>query len=130
MDEAFLQDSNSNDLIIPRDEFTFISDPDSLEDIVIYDMVGEYQAVVTVKKNKDEDIIEIKPEPQERCEPSNKIMSDSQPETTTMSQIIVDHEEIVSAQEPTLEKIGWQYYSEASNQKDGDETAYTKKIWP
>ena len=61
-----LQDSNSNDLIIPRDEFTFISDPDSLEDVVIYDMVVEYQAVFTIKKTTDDDIVEIKPEPQEQ----------------------------------------------------------------
>ena len=50
MDEAMLQDSNSNDVNIPGEEFSFISDPDSLEDIVIYDMVVEYQAAVTVKR--------------------------------------------------------------------------------
>ena len=43
LSEAMLQESNSNELIIPRDEFTFISDPDSLEDIVIYEMVVVYQ---------------------------------------------------------------------------------------
>ena len=37
MDEAMLQDSSSNDLIMPREEFTLIDDPYSLEEIVIYD---------------------------------------------------------------------------------------------
>ena len=63
-DEVMLQDSNSNDINIPGEEFSFISDPDSLEDIVIYDMVVKYQAVVTVKKSIDDDITEIKAEPQ------------------------------------------------------------------
>ena len=65
LDEAMLQDNISNDLIIPREEFTLIDDPDSLEEIVIYDMVVEYQATVTIKKNIDDDIIDIKAEPQE-----------------------------------------------------------------
>ena len=65
-------------------------------------MVVEYQAVFTIKKATDDDVVEIKPEPQERIS-SDIIGSYSQLETTTMSQITVDHEEIVSAQEPTLE---------------------------
>ena len=57
MNEAMLQERNSNDYLIPRDEFTFISDPDSLEDVVIYEMVKEYQAN---RDDKDDDIVEIK----------------------------------------------------------------------
>ena len=104
MYEAMLQGSNSNDLIIPRDEFTFNSDPDFPEDVVIYGMVVEYQAVFTVKKADDE-LVEIKPEPQERSV-NSMIESSSQFEPTiiTASQITVDNEEIISAQEPTLEQ--------------------------
>ena len=107
-----LQDCNSNDLIMPRDEFTFINDSDSLEDIVIYDLVVEYQAVVKIKRTAYDDIVEIKPEPQEH-DPRDIIIlyssviqqdSSSKSEITTMSQITIDPEEIVSAQESTFEK--------------------------
>ena len=59
------QESIINDLIISREEFTLIEDPDSLEEIVIYDMVIEYQATIDINKNIDDDITEIKAEPQE-----------------------------------------------------------------
>ena len=97
--EATFKESNNNDLIIPREEFTLIDDPDSLEDIVIYDIVIEYQATVTIR---NDDIIEIKPEPQERA--AKEAAESSSQTEKTMSQIIVDHEEIVSAQEPVFDQ--------------------------
>ena len=49
--ENTLQDSNSSEWFIPRDEFELIEDPNSLEEIVIYDVVlyhvVEYQGVIT-----------------------------------------------------------------------------------
>ena len=104
--KAMLQNINSNGLIIPREEFTLIDDPDSLEEIVIYDMVVEYQTKVTINTNIDDDIVEIKAETQENnSEATIKQHSSlSQSEIMTDSQITVDHEEITSAIEPTLEQ--------------------------
>ena len=108
MDEAMLQTSSSNDLITPREEFTLIDDPDSLEEIVIYDMIVEHQApsIVTINKNIDDDVIEIKAEPQENNSEDaiKQSISRSQAEIMTDSQIIVDHEEITSTQEPILDQ--------------------------
>ena len=41
------QDDNSNELLIPREEFELIDDPNSLEEIVIYIVVVEYQGIIT-----------------------------------------------------------------------------------
>ena len=57
-----LQEQDSNDLIMFREDFTVINE----QDIVIYDMVIEYQAVVTTKEDIEADIVEFKPELQER----------------------------------------------------------------
>ena len=92
------QESVINDLLIPREEFTFIDDPESLEEIVIYDMVIEYQATINVNKNIDDDIIEIKAEPQEKEKTENPT-SISQTEIISGSQMTIDHEEITSAWE-------------------------------
>ena len=103
---AALQNTNSSELVIPREEFTLIEDHESLEEIVIYDMVVEYQGIV----HYDGDIIEIKEGVTERS-PSKDIVEDipqSQTvksnsitdilELTTMSRVIISHEEEVLAQ--------------------------------
>ena len=101
MSEAILQESNSDDYLIPREEFTFISDPGSLEDVVIYEMVIEYQAN---RDYKDDDIVEIEREPQEQNRRDAFTLPQqnqgSQPEALTTSQIPIDHEEKISAQDP------------------------------
>ena len=97
LSEAMLQESNSNELIIPRDEFTFMNDPDSLEDIVIYEMVVEYQATnINNKRKEDDDVIKIKEEQKDQTIQSHT----SQLETFSASQIPIDHEEVVAAQDP------------------------------
>ena len=69
-------------------------------------MVIEYQATVNINKNIDDDIIEIKAEPQENNseDTTKQSTSLSQAEIIIASQMIVDHEEITSTQEPTLEQ--------------------------
>ena len=59
---AAVQSIRSSEFLIPREEFELIDDPNSLEDIVIYDVVVEYQGVITSTTHMDEDIIEIKME--------------------------------------------------------------------
>ena len=80
--------------------------------IQILFQVVEYQAVAKVKKTADDDIMKIKPEPKEHDTRGTIISypsviqqaSSSQSETSTMSQITIDHEEIASAQESTFEQ--------------------------
>ena len=47
---AALQNINSSKPLIPSEEFTLIEDQDSLEEIVIYDMVVEYQALYSMMR--------------------------------------------------------------------------------
>ena len=92
-----LQDSNSNKPIMRRDLHTFVNEPDSLEDKIIYDIVIEYQAIVTNKNATGDDLIEIEPELQERY-PWNMAISQpntrsqhvlfKQPETTNLCQLL------------------------------------------
>ena len=60
-----VQNIKSSELLIPREEFELIDDPNSLEEIVIYDVVVEYQGIMTSTTHMEEDIVEIKMEPTE-----------------------------------------------------------------
>ena len=87
---------------MPREEFELIED--SLEEIVIYNMVVEYQGIVQT----DEDIIEIKQKTNERStseiiqgnvsQTSMVESNDDVLESTTMSQVVIAHEEEVLTQ--------------------------------
>ena len=100
---AALQNINSSELLIPREEFTLIDDHDSLGKIVIYDIVVKYQAIIQY----DADIIEVKAEPNERNPSENILGNTSQNlifesnndvlEPTTMSQVVISHVEEVLA---------------------------------
>ena len=80
-----LQYSNSSEWLIPRDKFERMDDPESLEDILIYDVVVEYQ-----------DIIEVKAEPRDIVEgnQSKSLKLDTSRDElkpTTMSQVMISH---------------------------------------
>ena len=100
------RDNNSDEGLIPREEFEIMDDPNSLEDIVIYDVVVEYQGIVTSTTHTEEDIIEIKLEPTEKNKSVIMLRDSSQTlipnsdvlEFTTMSQVVIAHEEEVLAQ--------------------------------
>ena len=103
---AAVQDIKSSELLIPREEFELIDDPNSLDDIVIYDVVVEYQGIITSTTHMEEDIIEIKMEPTKNNtsvimlgDSSQTPISNSDAlESTTMSQVVIAHEEEVQAQ--------------------------------
>ena len=70
-------------------------------------MVVEYQTTSANNTYKDDDIVEIKQEPQEKnprviiiVDPNTQLSQVAHPETLSTSQKPVDHEEVVSAQDP------------------------------
>ena len=102
---------NSNKGLIPREEFELIDDPNSIEEITIYDVVVEYQGIMTSKTQMEEEVIEIETEPSINTkEDSSQILKPSSDvlESTTMSQILIAHEEEVLTQsfdEPSDEEL-------------------------
>ena len=125
---AAWQNINSSELLIPREEFTLIEDHESLEEIVIYDMVVEYQSI----KQYDGDTIETKEELKEKgtseIVPGNVTRTPTAEtnietlESTTMSQVVIAREEEVLAQsfgEPSNEEI--EEWTKILNNKADDE---------
>ena len=116
-----LQDSIISEWLIPKDEFELMNDLDSLEDI-IYDLVVEYQGIITSTIPAGEYVIEINVEPTERNPKDTILGNTSQPEPTTMSQVVISHEEEVSAQnfgeQSDEELVEW---TEVLNNKADDE---------
>ena len=93
-----------------------MDDPNSLEDIVIYDVVVEYHGIMTSTTHMEEDIVEIKMEPTEKNTSVIMLRDSSQTtipnsdvlESMTMSQVVIAHEEEVFAQsfsEPSDEEL-------------------------
>ena len=124
------RDNNSDEGLIPREEFEIMDDPNSLEDIVIYDVVVEYQGIVTSTTHTEEDIIEIKLEPTEKNKSVIMLRDSSQTlipnsdvlEFTTMSQVVIAHEEEVLAQsfgEPSDEEL--EQWTKILNNRADDE---------
>ena len=85
---------------------------------MIYDVVVEYQGIITSTTRVEEDVIEVKIEPTERCPSENTLGSTSQIlmdesnsnvlDPTTMSQVVIAHEEEFLAQsfgEPSDEEL-------------------------
>ena len=103
-----LQEINHGELLIPREEFTYINEHDSLEEIVIYDMVVEYQGIMTSKIQYEDEVTVIEDEEKKQDprdivgEFSSKTLtldtSRDELEPTTISQVMISHEEEVSAQ--------------------------------
>ena len=126
------QESNSNEWLIPREEFELIDDPNSLEEIVIYDVVVEYQGIITSNTRAEEDVIEVKTKPTEKY-PSKTVLGNTPQtlmnesnneilESTTMSQAVIAHEEEVRAQsfgEPSDEEL--EEWTKILNNKADDE---------
>ena len=111
---AALQNINSSKPLIPREEFTLIEDQDSLEEIVIYDMVVEYQGIVQY----DEEMSGIRQKADEKSTSEIILGNVSQYprveskedvfESTMLSQMEVSHEEEILAQsfgEPSDEEL-------------------------
>ena len=127
---SLAQDSNSNEWSVPREEFELIDDPNSIEEITIYDVVVEYQGIITSTTQMEEEVIEIETKPTERetsiitNEDSWQILKPSSDvlESTTMSQILIAHEEEALAQsfgEPSDEEI--EEWTKVLNDKADDE---------
>ena len=127
---AILQDRNSNDLLIPKDEFALLNDPDSLGEIIIYDMAVEYQGIITSTIRAEEDVIEIKVEQIEQ-DPMNIVLenptnnpvsnkSNDEPEPTTLCQVLLS--QVVAMQDfgiPSDEEL--EEWAEVSKTRTIDE---------
>ena len=125
---AALQNINSGKQLIPSEEFTLIEDQDSLEEIMIYDMVVEYQGIVQY----DEDMSEIRLRADDKSTSEIILGNVSQNprveskedifESTTLSHMVVSHEEEILAQsfgEPSDEELD--EWTKVSNNRTDDE---------